>query len=92
MHLNTTRCCNHTFTAKDIQGRIMSQKEALGTNDLHLFGGNVKRFADTECPECGKKYLLWLKPEKNSYTVKTISLSEETTEEEPKPKRIKKAI
>lgn len=73
MHLGTTQCCNHTFTAKDIQGRLMSQQEALGTNDVHLYGGNAKRFSNTICPECGTEYILWLKPEGGSYRVLTIS-------------------
>ena len=60
-HLKTTQCCGHTFTANDIKGRLMSQQEALGTNDPHLYGGNVERFAKTECPNCGKEYIMWMK-------------------------------
>lgn len=84
MHLHTTKCCNHTFTANDIQGRLMTQEEALGTNDVNLYGGNVKSFAKTTCPECGKEYLLWLKPQSGTYQVLTISKKQ-------KPKRKKSA-
>jgi hypothetical protein len=70
-HLNTTRCeCGHTFTAKDIKPPLIK------VNDHRMFGGNVKRQSAAQCPGCEKTYLLWLKPEHNTYTVKTISLHE----------------
>ena len=72
-HLNTKSCCGHTFTAQDIKSPLMSQKEALGTNDPHLYGGNAQRFAYTQCPECEKEYILWLKRQAPSYKVLTIS-------------------
>jgi len=82
------KCCDHVFTAKDIKGPLMNQQQALGNNERGLLGGNVKRFADAECPQCGKKYLLWLKPEYNTYTVKAISLKpnvEQPKKEEDEP-------
>lgn len=73
-HLATTKCeCGHQFTAKDIKPPL------LKVNDPKLYGGNVKRQSKAEC-ECGKTYLLWLKPEHNTYTVKTISLITEKKE------------
>lgn len=70
-HLQTTKCeCGHQFTAKDIKPPL------LKVNDPKLYGGNVKRQSKAECT-CGKTYLLWLKPEHNTYTVKTISLVKE---------------
>jgi len=60
----------------------MSQQEALGTNDVNLYGGNVKKFAKARC-ECGKKYLLWLKPEYNTFRVITMSnIASEVIQEE----------
>jgi len=75
-HLNRTTCCNHQFTANDIKGKLMNQKEALGTNDPHLWGGNVQRFAYTTCPKCNKKYLMWLKISPPSFKVMTLSAVE----------------
>lgn len=51
----------------------MRQKEALGTNDPNLYGGNVTIFAETECPECQTPYMLWMRPECQSYKIVTIS-------------------
>lgn len=73
MHLQTTKCCNHIFTSSDIIAPLMSQEQALGTNDVHLYGGHAKRFAKTKCPECGKEYIMWLKPKSGTYKVLTIS-------------------
>ena len=72
-HLNRKTCCGHTFTARDIQGRLMSQQEAFGTNDPHLYGGNAQRFAETQCPVCHTPYILWLKRQAPSFKVLTIS-------------------
>lgn len=78
-HLQRTTCCNHHFTANDIQPPIMKQREALGTNEPHLYGGNAKSFAKTTCPECGKRYLMWMKPKSPNYKILTLSdLPEET--------------
>lgn len=77
-HLQRTKCCNHTFTAKDIIPPIMKQKEALGTNHHHLYGGNAKSFAKAKCPECGKPYMLWMKAQSPNYKILTISDDEET--------------
>ncbi|MEC0265142.1 hypothetical protein [Paenibacillus anseongense] len=75
MHLHTKQCCNHEFTAKDIIPPLMNQEQALNQkHDPNLYGGNVKKFAQAVCPECGKNYLLWLKPDKQgSWDVITIS-------------------
>lgn len=84
-HLNTTVCeCGHSFSAKDIKPPLIK------VNDPKLYGGNVKRQSPVECPGCGKKYLLWLKPERNTYTVKTIGLVDEAKQSQtPEPtKRI----
>ncbi len=86
-HLNTTQCCNHTFTFSDIQGRVLNQKDALGTTQHKLYGGNAKYFARTQCPECSKKYIMWLMPKSPNYRVLTIS--EDTATEEKSNKRIK---
>lgn len=80
-HLGKTKCCGHCFTANDIQGKLMSQQEALGTNDVHLYGGNAKRFANATCPTCDTKYIMWLKPEGGSYRVLTISKAPESEPE-----------
>jgi len=77
-HLNTIKCeCGHQFTAKDIKPPL------LKVGDPKLYGGNVKRQSPVDCPGCGKKYLLWLKPEHNTYTVKTISRVDETERDDP---------
>lgn len=82
MHLNTKQCCGHEFTANNIKGRLMSQQEALGTNNFHLWGGNAKKFAETVCPVCEKEYLMWLKPQGGNYRVLTISNLSSDNEEE----------
>lgn len=71
-HLNTTECCNHTFTFADLQGRVLTQVQALGTN-FKRYGGNAKYFGRAQCPECKKKYLMWLMPKSPNYKVLTIS-------------------
>jgi hypothetical protein len=83
IHLSRTTCCGHQFTAQDIKGRLMSQQEALGTNDSHLWGGNAERFARTECPECGTKYIMWLKRQAPNYRVLTLS----EVKEEPQKRK-----
>ncbi|RAV22210.1 hypothetical protein DQG23_04460 [Paenibacillus contaminans] len=88
MHLNTTQCCNHTFTGSDIKGRLLNQINLFGTDDKHLYGGNVKRFAETSCPECGKEYYLWLKQKGQTWRVLTISdKNPPVQEEQTQPKR-----
>lgn len=85
-HLNTTKCCDHTFTANDIDGRLMSQKEALGTNDVHLYGGHAERFAYANCPQCSKRYVMWMKRKAPNFRILTISeveSGEETQTAEP---------
>lgn len=76
MHLNRITCCSHTFTSRDIQSRLMSQKQALGTNDPNFYGGNVTTFAEAECPECKTPYLLWMRPDGQTYKVITMSSME----------------
>lgn len=57
------KCCNHIFSTKDI-------KPPLGNiNDKNLYSGNAKKSSIAECPECGKKYTLFLKPIHQSYKV-----------------------
>ena len=73
MHLQKIQCCNHTFTASDIQGPLMSQAQVFGKREHQLYGGNAKRFANTTCPECGKGYILWLKQQGQTWKVLTIS-------------------
>lgn len=63
------KCCNHTFTAKDVKPPLLRQQQALGTDEKHLLGGRAERFSKTECPECGKEHILWLKGEANTYRV-----------------------
>lgn len=85
-HLQTTKCCDHTFTFQDLKGRVMGQLEALGTNDPKLYGGNAKRFGRAECPNCGKSYIMWLKPKSPSYKVLTISQAPIEIEKKSKTK------
>ncbi|MEK4263674.1 hypothetical protein [Paenibacillus sp. FSL L8-0499] len=85
-HLNRTTCCDHTFTFQDIQGRVLTQQQALGTNQHKLYGGNAKYFAKTQCPSCSKAYLMWLMPKSPNYKVLTIS---EDNAVEKTTKRIK---
>lgn len=80
-HLGRTTCCGYQFTANDIQGRLMNQQEAIGTNDPHLWGGNVHRFANTECPHCRKRYLMWLKIHPPNFRVVTLSAVEPQEEQ-----------
>lgn len=86
-HMMTTKCCNHTFTAKDIKPPLMKQQQALGSNDPHLYGGNAKVFAGTECPECGEHYILWMKQRSPNYKVLTISKAQIELDMTSKPKR-----
>jgi hypothetical protein len=76
MHLGTISCCTHEFTAADIKPPIMTQKQAFGTYDGNLYGGNAQRFAKAVCPDCERSYLLWLQPKGGSYRVLTISVIE----------------
>jgi len=73
MHLNRTTCCGHQFTANDIKGRLMNQKQALNTNEPNLWGGNAERFAYTSCPKCQREYVMWLKIQPPNYRVLTLS-------------------
>lgn len=86
-HMGTTKCCNHTFTAKDIKPPLMKQQQALGTNDPHLYGGNAKTFASAECPECNEPYILWMKPQSPNYKVLTISKAQMELDLSTKSKR-----
>lgn len=73
MHENTTQCCNHTFTVKDVKPPLLKQRQALSTQQRGLFGGRIDRFSKAECPECQKEYLLWLEQIRNGWKVITIS-------------------
>ncbi|OMF47712.1 hypothetical protein [Paenibacillus amylolyticus] len=86
-HMRTTKCCNHTFTAKDIKPPLMKQQQALGTNDPHIYGGNAKVFAAAECPECNEQYILWMKQQSPNYKVLTISKSQMELDLSTKSKR-----
>lgn len=86
-HLQRTTCCDHTFTANDIQGRIMSQREALGSYDPKLYGGTVKQFAKAECPACQTPYMLWMYPKGRNYHIVTMSEIEAADKEDKKPKK-----
>ncbi|HYD91738.1 MAG TPA: hypothetical protein VEA37_09665 [Flavobacterium sp.] len=87
MHLNTTKCCNHTFTGNDVTPPLLNQEQVFGSYDPNLYGGNVEKFTKAKCPECGRSLLLWLKPEDQRYKVITIS---EIKEDKAKPRTIKK--
>lgn len=76
-HLSTVMCCTHKFTPADIRSKLMTQREALGTNDQKLYGGNAKWFARAVCPDCERSYLLWLMPVPRGYKVLTISAVEQ---------------
>lgn len=62
-------CCGYEFTRKDIKPPLMNAYQALGTREKKLFGGHAKYFSRTRCPTCEREYILWLKPEFNSYRV-----------------------
>jgi hypothetical protein len=80
-HLNTVSCCGHTFTAQDIKPPLMTAEKAFGTRE-RMYGGRAKWFANANCPECGKEYVLWLEPKAPNYRVLTIS--ERESEEKPR--------
>ncbi len=82
------KCCDHTFTARDIKVPMMNQMKALGTNDHRLYGGNAKSFSFADCPECRKRYVLWLKPEHNTYRVLTISLREDVEQPQEETEKV----
>ena len=87
MHMNTTMCCTHTFTPADIKPPLMNQRQALGTNDPKLYGGNAKWFSRAVCPDCEQPRLLWLMPRPKGYKVLTISALEapEAMDDEGQP-------
>lgn len=72
-HLNTTKCCGHTFTAKDIRPPLRNAKATFGNSAGRLWGGHAQWFSEAACPECGRKYRLWLQPVAHTYKVLTIS-------------------
>jgi len=72
-HLNTTTCCNHTFTARDIRPPLKNARATFGAGNDRLWGGHAQWFSESACPECGQKYILWLQPIAHSYKVLTIS-------------------
>jgi len=71
-HLNTVSCCGHTFTAQDIKPPLMTAEKAFGKKE-RMYGGRATWFANANCPECGKEYVLWLEPKAPNYRVLTIS-------------------
>ena len=77
LHLSTKTCCDYEFTAKDIIPPLMSQKQAVSSQERHLYGGTVTRFSNAKCPVCETEYVLWLKPVRGSYGVVTISKQRE---------------
>lgn len=67
-HLNTRFCeCKNEMTIFDKTGVLERNTQR------NLYGGNVEAFADAQCPECQRKYKLWLRQHKNSWQVVTIS-------------------
>jgi hypothetical protein len=80
-NLLTTVCeCGHSFNSKDV-------RPPLTAPESHKFyGGNVKYFCTSECPVCGKEYVLYLKPEKNTYTVIDMEEGESKKPKQRKPK------
>lgn len=67
-HLNTRFCeCKHEMTIYDKVGNLERNTQR------NLYGGNVEAFSDAECPECQRRYKLWLRQHKNAWQVVTIS-------------------
>jgi len=67
------QCCSYKFTAKDIKPPLVTQQQVFGKYDPNLLGGRVKRFSKARCPECGREWLLWLKPVHQSYEVAKVT-------------------
>lgn len=79
-HLSTRMCCGHLFTAEDIKPPLLTQRDVFGQHDVNLYGGNVHRFSNAECPKCGKACLLWLNQCGQTWRVLTISDREQAEE------------
>lgn len=66
-NLQTTLCeCGYQFSHSDIKPPLIKVPQGF-------HGGNVQRFSEAECPQCGKAYSLWLKRIPNSWAVSTIA-------------------
>ena len=79
-NLLTTVCgCGHRMCAEDIKTPIIK------CGDPKFYGGRVTAFSDTECPECGKEYKLYIAPSNQTWDV----IDMEKRGEEKKGKRVK---
>ncbi len=77
-NLRTTVCeCGYEFGAKDIRPPLRSATHGF-------YGGRVKRLSDTVCPECNKKYTLYLKPIRGTYEVLDMEVGEDKVKKKTK--------
>jgi len=62
--------CGYIFTSKDITRGVRPIADLNLPHDF--YGGNVKYYCSYDC-KCGKKYLLFTRPEANSHKIKIIA-------------------
>lgn len=91
-NLRSTQClCGYGFKPSDIKPQLRGQKDVFGTDDPNFYGGVVKKFSKTVCPECGQPYLLYLKQGNGQWIIKDISPIDES-KAEPEPEQAEKPL